>query len=125
MFTCFCVFIIFKASLVHDLINGYKILENKNVSVVSSEDATEDELKYFHSSSYLDFLKKVYKEEESEDFEEEQLEFGLSYDCSLIERTYDVVKAIGGSSLTAAKCLVANNCDICINWFGGWHHAQR
>lgn len=107
------------------MITGYKLLNDKNVTVVASKDATEDELKYFHSSSYLEFLKKVYQQEDSEDYEEEQLEFGLDYDCALIDRTYDVVKAIGGSSLTAAKYLVDDKCDICINWFGGWHHAQR
>lgn len=67
----------------------------------------------------------MYDNEDSEEYEEELLEFGLGYDCPLIEKTYDFVKAIGGSSLTAAKWLVENKCNVSINWFGGWHHAQR
>lgn len=84
-------------------------------------------MKYFHSSSYVDFLKGVneLQECELEDTEEEQLEYGFSYDCPLLEGIYDVVKAIAGSSLTAAKLLVKNKCDVAINWCGGWHHAQR
>lgn len=120
-----CNISILKASLVHNLIKCYKLLENQELETYPSENATEDELKYFHSSSYINFLKKVYKTEENDDFEEEELEYGLSYDCSLVERTYDVVKTIGGSSLTAAKLLLENKCDVCINWCGGWHHAQR
>lgn len=114
----------FQASLLHDLLSSYKLFDDR-LTVVESNDATEEELKYFHSSSYLEFLKKVYEREDLEEFEQEQLEFGLCYDCPLLVRMYDLIKAIGGSSLTAAKLLVENKCDVAVNWFGGWHHAQR
>lgn len=95
--------------------------------VVQSEDATDDELKSFHSSAYIDFLKKI-NDEDIEDlnkYEDELLEFGLEYDCPLLERTYDLIKCLAGGSISAARLLVSNKCKIAINWFGGWHHAQR
>lgn len=106
------------------MIEGYKVLENEKILIVKSVDATEDELKYFHSSSYLEFLNKV-NDDDPEIFEEEQLEYGLGYDCPILEKNFDFVKAVAGGSLTAAKLLNEGTCRVGINWFGGWHHAQR
>lgn len=112
----------------HDLITSYGLLHEDAISVIASRPATEDELKYFHSSSYIDFLKKYNKETDLEgtDFdEEEQEQFGLLYDCPLLLRSYDFVQVIAGGSLKAANLLATGECNITINWFGGWHHAQR
>lgn len=113
--------------LVQDLINSYKLLVDDKFLVVQSKDATEDELKSFHSSDYIDFLKRVNDEdiENIDDFEDELLEFGLSYDCPLLERNYELAKSLAGGSISAAKLLCSNKYQIAINWFGGWHHGQR
>jgi histone deacetylase 8 len=114
-----------QASMVQDLIRSYGLTSNNKMLVVQSLDATEDELKLFHSSSYIDFLKSVNDTDDFDENGEEQDEFGLGYDCPLLERTYDFVKTVAGGSLTAAKLLAKSKCEIAINWFGGWHHAQR
>jgi histone deacetylase 8 len=111
--------------MVQDLIRSYGLTSNNKMLVVQSLDATEDELKLFHSSSYIDFLKSVNDTDDFDENGEEQDEFGLGYDCPLLERTYDFVKTVAGGSLTAAKLLAKSKCEIAINWFGGWHHAQR
>ncbi|KAJ8922638.1 hypothetical protein NQ315_007670 [Exocentrus adspersus] len=114
-----------RASMVQDLINSYEVLSPEKFLVVKSLDATEDELKSFHSSAYIDFLKKVNDLEDFDEFEEEQLEYGLAYDCPILERSYDLVKVIAGGTVSAAKLLAREKCKVAINWFGGWHHAQR
>lgn len=111
--------------MVQDLINAYGVLNPNKVLIISKCSATEDELKTFHSSSYIDFLKKVNDCNDSIEFENEQLEFGLGYDCPLLAKNFDFVKVVGGSSLTAAKLLNTEKFKFAINWFGGWHHAQR
>ncbi|RZB41645.1 histone deacetylase 8-like, partial [Asbolus verrucosus] len=113
------------ASMVQDLITSYGIMSNEKLQIVQSVDATEDELKVFHASSYIDFLKKVNDMEEFEECDEEQIEFGLGYDCPILTKIFDFVKTLAGGSLTAAKLLAKGKCQVAINWFGGWHHAQR
>ncbi|KAK5643273.1 hypothetical protein RI129_007118 [Pyrocoelia pectoralis] len=113
-----------RASVVTDLINSYKLVQSDNVTVVPSIFATYDELRLFHSTAYIDFIKK--RSNCDDTFEdEEELEFGLSYDCPLLPQLYTLVQALAGSSITAANLLAESKCDIAINWFGGWHHAQR
>uniref|UniRef100_A0A1Y1M2X5 Histone deacetylase n=2 Tax=Photinus pyralis TaxID=7054 RepID=A0A1Y1M2X5_PHOPY len=113
-----------RASIVTDLVNSYELLKFGNVTVVPSIPATYDELRLFHSSAYLDFM-KAYKEDDVGFEDGEEDEFGLSYDCPLLPRLYTLVQALAGGSITAANLLAERKCDFAINWFGGWHHAQR
>lgn len=106
-----------------DLINSYGLMEHVNVK--KSTPATEDDLKLCHSGSYVDFLKKVSKSDDLDKFYDEQEEYGLGYDCPILDRMFDFASAIAGGSLTAASCLTNKECKVAINWFGGWHHAQR
>lgn len=48
----------------------------------------------------------------------------LAYDCPLIDRIYDFVTQVAGSSMAAVDA-VLNGAKFAINWSGGWHHAQR
>ncbi|XP_018565278.1 histone deacetylase 8-like [Anoplophora glabripennis] len=114
-----------RASMVQDLINCYGLLLTGKFQAVQSLDATEDELKLFHSTSYIDFLKKVNDLDNFDEFEKEQVEYGLSYECPILERNFELVQTLAGGSISAAKLLAKNKCKIAINWFGGWHHAQR
>lgn len=47
------------------------------------------------------------------------------YDCPLIYGIFDYVSAVVGSSITAARSLINGSASVAINWYGGWHHAQR
>lgn len=97
--------------------------------------ATDDELRLFHSESYIEFIKNhnagSTKETETSDdssdgdeVSEEQLEFGLGYDCPKLPRMYDFVRTIAGATLSAVESLLGGS-TIVINWCGGWHHGQR
>ncbi|GJQ75041.1 hypothetical protein Trydic_g9660 [Trypoxylus dichotomus] len=114
-----------RASIVQDLINSYGILNSNKILVVRSTKATESDLKQFHSSSYVDFLKKTNSACDLEKFEKESGEYGLDYDCPLLEKNFDFVSRIAGGTLTAATLLCRRISRVAINWFGGWHHAQR
>lgn len=112
-----------RATLVHELIEAYGLLDN--ITVKESRIATEDEIKGFHSALYVDFLMKINESSDLESFEEEAEQYGLCYDCPLLEHLFDFVQVIGGSSIAAAESLLEDSAKIAINWFGGWHHAQR
>ncbi|KAF5284584.1 hypothetical protein FQR65_LT02410 [Abscondita terminalis] len=113
-------FVVGRASVVTDLIHSYKLLSS-DVQVCASVPATYEELRLFHSSAYLDFI----KQNNNDNCDEDGTEFGLHYDCPLIPFLYNVIRLIAGSTITAAKLLCEGKCDVAINWFGGWHHAQR
>ncbi|KAI4463763.1 histone deacetylase [Holotrichia oblita] len=98
---------------------------SEKVLVVKSIKATENDLKKFHSSSYIDILKKTNVTDDIEALEKELAQHGLNYDCPVLERNFDFVCRIAGGTLTAAMLLCRKISRIAINWSGGWHHAQR
>ncbi|KAL1509325.1 hypothetical protein ABEB36_004087 [Hypothenemus hampei] len=115
-----------RASVVQDLINSYRLLISSNVAVVKSQDATEEELKSFHSTDYIDLLKSLNSWDSNiDEINDDHLSYGLGYDCPVLDNIYDFACSVAGGSLTAAKLLAAKKCQIVINWFGGWHHANR
>ncbi|XP_021921351.1 histone deacetylase 8-like isoform X2 [Zootermopsis nevadensis] len=112
-----------RAILVHNLIRAYDLLSHMHL--IPSEPASEDILLSFHSRNYIEFLQKVEESSDLENHEEDLLEFGLAYDCPLVEGIYKFVQSIAGASITCAQVLVDGLARIAINWCGGWHHAQR
>lgn len=112
-----------RAKLVHNLIRAYDLVSH--MQLIPPRPASEDSLLSFHSRNYIEFLQKVDQSSDLEKHEEDQLEFGLEYDCPLIEGIYRFVQAIAGASITAAQVLVNGLARVAINWNGGWHHAQR
>ncbi|GLH13211.1 Histone deacetylase [Gryllus bimaculatus] len=111
-----------RATQVHELIRAYGLLDK--MTVHPSRPAYDEEINTFHSSSYIDFLKEINSSSDLEVHEDEAEQFGLNYDCPLVERLYDFVKAIAGSSISGAEAIVGGKAKVAINWFGGWHHAQ-
>ena len=88
--------------------------------------ATVDELTRFHSHEYVETLRRCGdRDDDDDDIDEALAEFGLGYDCPVIPELYDFASLVAGSSICAAKCLASGACDVAVNWFGGWHHAQR
>lgn len=47
------------------------------------------------------------------------------YDCQPVSDMFKLVSVIAGGSVAAAKSLLLDVSDVAINWFGGWHHAQK
>ncbi|KAG1678678.1 Histone deacetylase 8 [Nymphon striatum] len=89
--------------------------------LVSPKIATYDDLRRHHIEDYLELLKSTDDDNESDVYDE----YGLGYDCPVLESTYEYVKLMAGATLTAAQHLVDKTTQVAINWGGGWHHAKR
>lgn len=125
-----------QASMVHELIRAYNL--HRLMECVKPNMASDDNLSLFHSQYYLDYLKNECTAEislesidsdddedsDTSDVDDEQLNYGLGYDCPKIFNLWKFVRVIAGASVTAANLLL-NDRRIVINWCGGWHHAQR
>ncbi|XP_066252239.1 histone deacetylase 8-like isoform X1 [Euwallacea similis] len=115
-----------RASIVHNLICSYQLLSSPNIFIVANRKATEEELKAFHSSSYVDFLKAQNSFDLNlDEINDDHLEYGLAYDCPPFKTIFDFCLNVAGGSLSAAKVLASKKVQVAINWFGGWHHALR
>lgn len=104
---------------------------------IKAKEATDEHLSLFHSQYYLNYLKTECtadrslndtecsdESDDSSDVDDEQLNYGLGYDCPKIYNLWKFVRMIAGASVTAAN-LILNGRQTVINWCGGWHHAQR
>jgi histone deacetylase 8 len=74
----------------------------------------------FHSRAYIEKLQTI-----DDNSSPAADECGLAYDCPFFEGLFDWVKWTTGATLNMADCLINGSHQISINWFGGWHHAQR
>ncbi|XP_050529321.1 histone deacetylase 8-like [Daktulosphaira vitifoliae] len=110
-----------RAYLVDDLIRTYNLYDHMNVFKV--EPVSYDDLIQFHSSSYINYFKQLNDHEYS--LIETENEYGIGYDCPVLENIWKFVTFIAGASVTAAKLLTTMKYNYAINWCGGWHHAQR
>ncbi|XP_034234102.1 histone deacetylase 8-like isoform X2 [Thrips palmi] len=112
-----------RSSLVNHLVHGYGL--NSKLIVLKNVIAKDDEVLSFHSTDYINHLKDLNDVKDIDEHEDNEEEYGLGYDCPLIYGIFDYVSAVVGSSLTAARSLIDGSANIAINWYGGWHHAQR
>ncbi|KAM9501445.1 histone deacetylase 8 isoform 2-T2 [Clarias gariepinus] len=110
-----------RASMVHSLIEAYGLL--RHMSVVKPRMATMEEMAVFHTHSYLEHLHKISQNGDNDD--PQSGDFGLGYDCPVVEGIFDYAAAVGGATLTGAQCLLDGKCEVAINWAGGWHHAKK
>lgn len=126
-------FFYWQASMVHELIQAYNL--RKLMDCFKPYLASEEHLSLFHSQYYLDYLKNECTadtsvasgdsdDSNSSDVDDEQLNYGLGYDCPKIYNLWKFVRTIAGASVSAADLLLGGRQTV-INWCGGWHHAQR
>lgn len=115
--------VIDRASHVNSLIKSYGIVQN--IINCDKRIASVDELKLFHSNEYLKQLQLNNDRDSADDINDNDLEYGLGYDCEPLEKMWDFVRVIAGGTLKAVECVMDGDFDIVINWNGGWHHAQR
>ncbi|KTW31928.1 histone deacetylase HOS2 [Pneumocystis jirovecii RU7] len=111
-----------RLTLTNHLILGYGL--HKYMDIYRPRRATDEELEQFHSSEYIDFLKRVTPENASS-FSDVSMKFNMGQDCPIFDGVYDFCSIYAGASLDAARKLSQNQTDIAINWSGGLHHAKK
>ena len=100
--------------------------------IVPVKPCSDNDLRFFHTKEYLDFLTTVSHEKivagivpasDCMAFNVGPVEPGV--DCTAFEGLMDYNRLVAGASLDAAYMLRTNQADIAINWSGGFHHAKR
>lgn len=86
--------------------------------------ATEEELKLFHVSDYIDFLRQVTPDNLSA-FRDQLQRFNVGEDCPIFNDLYKFCRISAGASIEAARRINYGYSDIAINWSGGLHHAKK
>lgn len=108
-----------RLALTHALILSYDLWDK--MDVYRPKKATEEDLKKYHTSDYIDFLKKVTPETPYS----ETVEYALYGDCPGFPSLFEFCQLYTGGSIEGAWKLNQKQTDIAINWAGGLHHARK
>ncbi|KAI9221093.1 putative histone deacetylase 1, 2,3 [Blastocladiella britannica] len=111
-----------RMTLTHDLVMAYQL--DERMDIFQPRLATEDEIKQFHVSEYVDFLRTVTPDNQSA-FKDALQRFNVGDDCPIFSDLYKFCRISAGGSLEAARRINAGSSDIAINWSGGLHHAKK
>ncbi|XP_049851640.1 histone deacetylase B-like [Schistocerca gregaria] len=108
-----------RLALTHSLILNYGLLPK--MDVYKPRMATDEDFLQFHTKDYLDYLKKVTPEVNSDQF----AEFSIHGDCPPFKSVYEFCQLYTGGSIEGAWRLNQRQNDVSINWSGGLHHARK
>jgi len=118
----------FRIKMTHQLVLNYGLYRNLSVYVIfiylkfkkEPHNATDLEMKQFHSEDYIDFIKKISPMAQRDlcvNAEGSKFNIGES-DCPAFNGIYPLSQISCGGSIDAAVMLNHNEADICINWAG-------
>ncbi|EPY36006.1 histone deacetylase 1/2 [Angomonas deanei] len=118
-----------RVRVLHSLVRSLGL--DKEMTVRQARPATEEEMRVFHRSAYLECLKQAPRicgdplEETALSF---QKEFDVpagsaTHDCPLFPEVWSLVASQAGASLACADVLLNGTADVAMNWAGGLHHA--
>ena len=110
-----------------ELLEEYQAFAAPNVQVIAPEPATEEELTLVHSRHYVEVVRILSLggtwTETREYIQPMRYGFG-SGDNPIFPEMYDTESLKAGSSLTGARMLVNDECDVAFSYSGGMHHAM-
>jgi histone deacetylase 1/2 len=86
--------------------------------------AAPEDLTPFHSEDYVQFLKTVTQDRESE-LRSELETYNMVEDCPVFDGLWDYCSIYSGASIGAAVKLNYGTADVAINWSGGLHHGKK
>jgi histone deacetylase 1/2 len=110
--------------LTHALLSSYGIF--RKLDVFRPHRADFQELTQFHSSDYIEFLKRVSPDNAKDHLHQlQRYNLGPYTDCPVFEGLYDYCQLYAGGSIDGAARLNHGLCDVAINWHGGLHHAKK
>ncbi|RUS32929.1 hypothetical protein BC938DRAFT_473766 [Jimgerdemannia flammicorona] len=111
-----------RLTLTNHLVLTYDL--HQKMEIFQPRKATEQEILDFHAADYVDFLKRVTPDNVS-NFSKFFQRFNVGDDCPIFDGMYEFCQIYAGGTIDAARKLVSNGADICVNWSGGLHHAKR
>lgn len=117
-----CPFNTTRASKALSTIESMALLSGDDRCVVAPEMLSPEELEAFHTSEYLDALRRAgagaLKPEDA-------LTAGLGTpDCPIFKDMYDYIALATGATVTGARLILDGKAEIVFNPSGGFHHAQ-
>jgi acetoin utilization protein AcuC len=98
------------------------LLARENVTVVPPRLATDEELGLFHTSEYIDAVRRLSRGERDPDAS--RFNFGPG-DNPVFSGMFESEAAKAGGALLGAERVVSGQSDVAFNLGGGLHHAWR
>jgi len=114
-----------RVRMCNSLLKNYGVLDQLEVIDGSSVPPTiEEDISYFHTEDYLDFLKTV-TPENLNDYLDLFIGFNMGEDCPVFEGLWDYCKLTAAGSIIGANAINEGRNHIAVNWSGGLHHAKQ
>ncbi len=116
-----CPFSTARAGKARRIAASMDLLSGQGRRQVAPEPADRPTLETFHTSEYLDVLKKA----SAGDLDVEGLHMGLgTHECPVFIGLYEYAALACGATLMGAKMLLSGEVDVAFNPSGGYHHAH-
>lgn len=112
-----------RLTLTHNLVFNYDL--HRKMEVYRPYRATYHDMCRFHSSDYIDFLRRVTPQYTLGGQNKAANNFNVGEDCPVFSGLFDFCSIYTGASLEGAVRLNQGVCDIAVNWAGGLHHAKK
>jgi len=100
---------------------------HEHLDVYRARLATAEELTHFHSTEYIDFLRRI-NPDNAQDFAKQLQRFNVGRtggDNPIFDGLFDYCCLYASGSIDGAKKLLTGKAQIAINWAGGLHHAKK
>ena len=105
----------------YELLQAYNAFEAPNVSVVAPREALLEEIRWYHSSNYVDAVQRLNNGDASVD--QRRFNFGPG-DNPAYRGIYDASALSTGATMTAVEMLLSDEVDAAFSISGGLHHAM-
>lgn len=105
----------------HDLLQAYGAFQSENVRLVAPRYASGEELALFHTTDYIEAVRKLSRGDRS--IPAWRYGFGPG-DNPIFEGMFDSERLKVGSALMAAEWLLERGCAVAFSFSGGLHHAE-
>ena len=110
--------------MAHNLIINYAL--HHRMEINRPFPAGPEDIGWFHSDDYVEFLSSVSPQSASDPAHGRQLKrFNIGEDCPVFYGLFEFCQASAGGSIGCAVKLNRGDADIALNWAGGLHHAKR
>ncbi|CAG9335052.1 unnamed protein product [Blepharisma stoltei] len=114
-----------RVKMCHSLLQNYGMLDQLEVIDGTAVPVTiEEDLSYFHTEDYIDFLKTV-TPDNLNDYLDLFIGFNMGEDCPIFEGLWDFCKLTTSGSIIGANAINEGRNHIAVNWSGGFHHAKQ